>query len=60
MSQNEIFSNENKDWITISDNKFKFYFCGDITIKLFNNKKFSNKKLGRIAFNTGFLENDQK
>ena len=27
---------------------------------MYNNKKFSNKKLGRIAFNTGFLENDQK
>jgi len=30
--------------------------CGDITIKLYDNRWFKTKKLARIAFNTAFLQ----
>lgn len=60
LNQKEVYSIKTEDWISISEQGFKFHFSGDITIKLYNNRKLSNKKLGRIAFNSGFLEYEQK
>jgi phosphatidylinositol-3,4,5-trisphosphate 3-phosphatase/dual-specificity protein phosphatase PTEN len=58
LDQKKIFSN-NTDLITITDSNFGILVAGDLTIKLYNHGMLSSKKLGRIAFNTAFLENDQ-
>jgi len=39
---------------------FNYPFCGDITLKLFNHRMLSKKKLGRIAFNTAFIGPNQE
>lgn len=59
LDQKKIFQNNN-DLITITDNGFELTVSGDITVKIYNNEVLSCKKLGRISFNTAFLEVDQK
>ena len=58
--QNVIYSSNNHDYIRINDNDFKFHFCGDITINIYNNQIIKNKLLGRISFNSAFLDYDQE
>jgi hypothetical protein len=55
--QTKIFANE-ADRICITDSDFVLPVCGDLTIKLYNNKLMSTKKIGRIAFNTAFISEE--
>jgi phosphatidylinositol-3,4,5-trisphosphate 3-phosphatase/dual-specificity protein phosphatase PTEN len=55
LDQKKIFANNN-DLITITDNNFALTVSGDITIKIYNNGMLSTKKIGRISFNTAFLD----
>jgi hypothetical protein len=55
--QTKIFANE-ADRICITDSDFNLPICGDLTIKLYNNKLMSTKKIGRIAFNTAFINEE--
>jgi phosphatidylinositol-3,4,5-trisphosphate 3-phosphatase/dual-specificity protein phosphatase PTEN len=59
LDQKKIFSNNN-DLIAITDNNFELTVSGDATLKIYNNGMLSSKKLGRISFNTAFLELDEK
>ncbi len=43
----------------ITDENFSYIMSGDITIKIYMNGLLSTKQLGRISFNTAFLERDQ-
>ena len=43
----------------ITDEKFSYIVAGDFTIKIAINDMFFIKKLGKISFNTAFLEKDQ-
>ena len=47
------------DTAYITDEKFSYVVAGDFTIKLFINDMFFIKKLGKVSFNTAFLEQDQ-
>ena len=47
------------DTVKITDSLFSYWFAGDITIKIYDNRMISTKKLGRISFNTAFLDKDQ-
>ncbi len=58
LEQKKIFAN-NSDLITITDNDYCLSVSGDLTIKIYNNEMLSSKKIGRIAFNTAFLDPDQ-
>jgi len=58
MEQKKIFSN-NTELITITDSSFMLTVSGDLTIKIYNNEMLSSKKIGRVAFNTSFLDFDQ-
>ena len=55
--QKKIFANS-ADKITITDSNFILPVCGDLTIKIYNNKIMSSKNIGRIAFNTAFIDTD--
>ena len=57
--QKKIFAN-NVDMISVTNSEFFYCFCGDITIKLFNNKMLNVKKIGRTAFNSAFLDENQE
>jgi len=46
------------DKITITDSDFILPVCGDLTIKIYNNKLMKAKKIGRIAFNTAFINEE--
>lgn len=59
LDQKKIYSN-NTELITITDTNFSMQISGDLTIKLYNNGLLSKKKLGRISFNTAFLDSNQK
>lgn len=56
--QKKIFSN-NTNLISITDSNFDLTVSGDITVKIYNNGMLSNKKMGRISFNTAFLGDQQ-
>lgn len=53
--QKKIFANS-ADRIVITDSDFILPVCGDLTIKIYNKKLMSSKQIGRIAFNTGFID----
>ena len=55
--QTKIFANE-ADRICITELNFNLPICGDLTIKIYNNKLMSTKKIGRIAFNTAFINEE--
>lgn len=55
--QKKIFANA-VDKITITDSDFILPVCGDLTIKIYNNKLMSSKQIGRIAFNTAFINEE--
>jgi len=55
--QKKIFANT-ADKITITDSDFILPVCGDLTIKIYNNKLMSTKQIGRIAFNTAFINEE--
>ena len=57
--QRKIFA-DNINLISLTNTEFFFCFCGDITIKIFNNRRMSVKKIARIAFNSAFLEDNQE
>lgn len=57
--QKKIFAN-NSNSISVTDTDFFYCFCGDITIKLYNNKMLSVKKIARTAFNSAFIEENQE
>jgi phosphatidylinositol-3,4,5-trisphosphate 3-phosphatase/dual-specificity protein phosphatase PTEN len=59
LEQKKIFSN-NTELITITDSSFLLTVSGDLTIKIYNNEMLSSKKIGRVAFNTSFLDADQE
>lgn len=59
IEQKKIFSN-NHELITITDTNFLLSISGDLTIKIYNNEMLSSKKIGRVAFNTSFLDSDQE
>jgi phosphatidylinositol-3,4,5-trisphosphate 3-phosphatase/dual-specificity protein phosphatase PTEN len=44
--------------IVITDNNDIIEIIGDVTIKLYNQELISNKNLGRISFNTAFINSD--
>ena len=56
-NQTKIFFN-NSNEISISEKNFFMTVCGDLTIKLYDHQFMKEKKLGRIAFNTAFIENN--
>jgi hypothetical protein len=43
----------------ITDKDFNYEVAGDVTIKISLNEMFFIKKLGKISFNTAFLDKDQ-
>lgn len=43
----------------ITDSDFSYEVAGDVTIKISLNEMFFIKKLGKISFNTAFLDKDQ-
>jgi len=53
-----LYSGNEVDKITITDTDFILPVCGDLTIKIFNNKLMKTNKLGRIAFNTAFINEE--
>lgn len=55
--QKKIFANQ-ADRICITDSDFNLPICGDLTIKIYNKKLMSSKKIGRIAFNTAFINEE--
>ena len=60
----QSYFNQNKvkvinDTACITDDKFSYIVAGDITIKISINEVFFIKKLGKISFNTAFLDKDQ-
>jgi hypothetical protein len=59
LEQKKIFSN-NTELITITDSSFLLTISGDLTIKIYKNGMLSSKKIGRVAFNTSFLDSDQE
>jgi phosphatidylinositol-3,4,5-trisphosphate 3-phosphatase/dual-specificity protein phosphatase PTEN len=58
LEQKKIYSN-NTELITITDSSFLLTVSGDLTIKIYNNEMLSTRKIGRVAFNTSFLDLDQ-
>ena len=63
-TKENYFSNKKvmvmNDMVCITDEKFFFDVAGDITIKISINDMFFVKKLGKISFNTAFIDKDQK
>lgn len=59
-NQKKIYANNTHEPIAITDTDFQLTVSGDITIKLYNNKLLSVKKIGRIAFNTAFFDPETK
>ena len=57
--QKKVFPNQNSNIVTITDHNFNHIIYGDLTIKIYNNLILSTKKLGRIAFNTAYLDSNQ-
>lgn len=60
----ENYFNQNKvkvknDTACITDKKFSYFVAGDITIKISINEVLFVKKLGKISFNTAFLDKEQ-
>lgn len=55
--QKQFLVTDNSSFIT--DENFSYIMAGDITIKIYMNGLLSTKQLGRISFNTAFLERDQ-
>ena len=47
------------DSVFITEDNFSYTIAGDITIKIYMNGLLSTKQLGRISFNTAFLEREQ-
>ena len=45
--------------VCITDKNFSYYVAGDVSIKISINDMFFVKKMGKISFNTAFLEEDQ-
>jgi hypothetical protein len=45
--------------ISITDSNFILPVNGDITLKIYNNTMLSTKKIGRVSFNTAFLQLEQ-
>lgn len=57
--QKRIFSND-ADLIIITEKSFSRQVTGDITIKLFNNEMMKSNEMGRISFNTAFLNPNEQ
>ena len=57
--QRKIFANDS-NIIQITNSDFSFTICGDITIKIYNKKMVKAGKIGRISFNTAFLDPNDK
>jgi hypothetical protein len=57
--QRKIYPNNTTELISLCDNNFVVRVCGDVTIKMYNNGMLGSKKLGRISFNTAFLDPNQ-
>ena len=58
--QKKIYPNNTTELISLCDNNFVVRVCGDVTIKMYNNGMLGSKKLGRISFNTAFLDMKNK
>lgn len=56
LNQKKIYTNNTLDSIAITDTDFQLTVTGDVTIKIYNNEMLSQKKLGRISFNTAFFD----
>ena len=41
------------------NNDLNLIVSGDLTLKVFNQKLLNSKKIGRVAFNTAFLQPGQ-
>ena len=44
------------DQLSLEDCQFGYCFCGDVAIKIYKRGLFSDKLLGKVSFNTAFLD----
>lgn len=58
-NQRKIYGSEMSE-ISIVDSEFSYEAIGDITISIYNNTKFSEDIIGRVTFNTAFLDPESK